>query len=145
VILSLLLVKWRKAPITIPFIGEIVRDSPLFSRSGLSEKRLAITTYGKVRYQLKTPYSDRTTGNQRSDVIFEPLNFIARLGALVPKPRINLSRLDEKQPCFSSFRQPMVVQVHSLWICHGVFVWGGLPWGGPPWGGLHQTVGTTCQ
>jgi hypothetical protein len=27
------------------------------TRSGVSEKRLAITTYGKVRYQLKTPYS----------------------------------------------------------------------------------------
>jgi hypothetical protein len=29
------------------------------NRSEVSEKRLAITTYGKVRYQLKTPYSDR--------------------------------------------------------------------------------------
>ncbi len=27
----------------------------------LSEKRLAMTTYGKVRYQLKTPYRDGTT------------------------------------------------------------------------------------
>jgi hypothetical protein len=30
---------------------------------------LAITTYGKVRYQLKTPYRDGTT-----HVIFEPLD-----------------------------------------------------------------------
>jgi hypothetical protein len=46
-----------------------------------------MTTYGKVRYQLKTPYHDGTT-----HVIFEPLDFIARLAALVPKPRVNLTR-----------------------------------------------------
>ena len=57
------------------------------ARSGVSEKRLAITTHGKVRYQLKTPYRDGTT-----HVIFEPLDFIARLAALVPKPRVNLTR-----------------------------------------------------
>jgi hypothetical protein len=51
-----------------------------------------------VRYQLKTPYRDGTT-----HVIFEPLDFIARLAALVPKPRVNLTRF------------------------HGVFVRGGPP------------------
>ncbi len=40
-----------------------------------------------MRYQLKTPYRDGTT-----HVIFEPLDFIARLAALVPKPRVNLTR-----------------------------------------------------
>jgi hypothetical protein len=40
-----------------------------------------------IRYQLKTPYRDGTTY-----VIFEPLDFIARLAALVPKPRVNLTR-----------------------------------------------------
>jgi len=35
----------------------------------------------------KTPYRDGTT-----HVIFEPLDFIARLVALVPKPRVNLPR-----------------------------------------------------
>ena len=40
-----------------------------------------------VRYELKTPYRDGTT-----HVIFEPLDFIARLVALVPKPRVNLTR-----------------------------------------------------
>jgi hypothetical protein len=66
-----------------------------------------------VRYQLKTPYRDNTTGDRRSHVIFEPLDFIARLAALVPKPRVNLTRLDEKHPCFSHFGQPLVVQIHS--------------------------------
>ena len=40
-----------------------------------------------MRYELKTPYRDGTT-----HVIFEPMNFIARLVALVPKPRVNLTR-----------------------------------------------------
>ena len=40
-----------------------------------------------MRYQLKTPYADGTTY-----VIFEPLDFIFRLVALVPKPRVNLTR-----------------------------------------------------
>ena len=40
-----------------------------------------------MRYKLKTPYRDGTT-----HVIFEPLDLIARLAALVPKPRVNLTR-----------------------------------------------------
>ncbi|EPO9992668.1 transposase, partial [Pseudomonas aeruginosa] len=57
------------------------------SRPAVSEKRLSLTRGGNVRYQLKTPYRDGTT-----HVIFEPLDFIARLAALVPKPRVNLTR-----------------------------------------------------
>ena len=57
------------------------------SRPAVSERRLSLTSGGNVRYQLKTPYRDGTT-----HVIFEPLDFIARLAALVPKPRVNLTR-----------------------------------------------------
>ncbi len=57
------------------------------ARPAVSEKRLSLTANGNVRYQLKTPYRDGTT-----HVIFEPLDFIARLAALVPKPRVNLIR-----------------------------------------------------
>ena len=53
----------------------------------MSEKRLSLLTNGDARYELKTPYRDGTT-----HVIFEPLDFIARLVALVPKPRVNLTR-----------------------------------------------------
>ena len=56
-------------------------------RPAVSEKRLSLTPNGNIRYQLKTPYRDGTT-----HVIFEPLDFIARLAALVPKPRVNLTR-----------------------------------------------------
>ncbi len=57
------------------------------ARPAISEKCLSLTAQGKVRYALKTPYRDGTT-----HVIFEPLDFIARLAALVPKPRVNLTR-----------------------------------------------------
>jgi hypothetical protein len=57
------------------------------SRPAISEKRLSLTRNGNVRYQLKMPYRDGTT-----HVIFEPLDFIGRLAALAPKPRINLTR-----------------------------------------------------
>jgi hypothetical protein len=39
-------------------------------------------------HQLKTPYRDGTT-----HVISEPLDFIARMAALAPKPQTNLSRV----------------------------------------------------
>jgi hypothetical protein len=57
------------------------------TRPAVSEKRLAITSNGNIRYQLKTPYRDGTT-----HVIFEPLDFIAKLAVLVPKPRVNLAQ-----------------------------------------------------
>ena len=57
------------------------------SRPAVSEKRLSLTSNGLVRYQLKTPYRDGTT-----HVFFEPLDFLARLAVLVPKPRVNLTR-----------------------------------------------------
>ncbi len=57
------------------------------TRPAVSEKRLSLTGQGNIRYRLKTPYRDGTT-----HVIFEPLDFIARLAALVPKSRANLTR-----------------------------------------------------
>jgi hypothetical protein len=57
------------------------------SRPAVAEKRLSLTPNGNIRYQLKTPYRDGTT-----HVIFEPLDFMARLATLVPRPRANLTR-----------------------------------------------------
>ena len=56
------------------------------TRPAVSEKRLSLTSHGKVRYELKTPYRIGTT-----HLIFEPVDFITKLAALVPKPRVNLS------------------------------------------------------
>ncbi len=57
------------------------------SRPAVSEKRLSLMPKGNIRYELKTPYRDGTT-----HVIFEPLDFISRLAALVPRPKVNLTR-----------------------------------------------------
>jgi len=59
----------------------------IITRPAITEPRLSLTPSGNVRYQLKTPYRDGTT-----HVIFEPLDFMARLAALVPRPRVNLTR-----------------------------------------------------
>jgi ribosomal protein S27E len=57
------------------------------ARPAVSTQRLSLTRNGQVRYELKTPYRNGTT-----HVIFEPLDFISRLVALIPKPRVNLTR-----------------------------------------------------
>jgi hypothetical protein len=57
------------------------------ARPAISEKRLSISPQGRVRYQLKTPWKNGTT-----HVEFEPVEFIAKLAALVPPPRAHLTR-----------------------------------------------------
>ena len=57
------------------------------ARPAVAEERLALTAQGDIRVALKTPYRDGTT-----HVVFQPLDFIARLAALVPRPRVNLTR-----------------------------------------------------
>jgi hypothetical protein len=57
------------------------------ARPAVAIPRLSLSSTGKVVYSLKTPYRDGTT-----QVAFEPVDFIARLAALVPKPRVNLTR-----------------------------------------------------
>jgi hypothetical protein len=47
---------------------------------------LKLTELENIRYRLKTPYRDGTP-----DVVFEPLDFMDRLAALVPTPRVNLT------------------------------------------------------
>ena len=67
----------------------------------IAEPRLSVTDGGQICYSLKTPWRDGTT-----HVVFEPLDFlpqgtfsiatrshlVARLAALVPRPRVNLTR-----------------------------------------------------
>ena len=51
------------------------------------EQRLSVDDDGLVVYELKHPFSDGTT-----HVLFELQDFIARLAALVPRPRAHLIR-----------------------------------------------------
>jgi len=55
-------------------------------RPAVSEKRHSLTSKGNIRYLLKTPYPDGTTY-----VIFELLDYLARLVPLLPKPQVNLT------------------------------------------------------
>ncbi len=57
------------------------------ARPAISEKRLSISLQGRVRYQLKTPWRNGTT-----HVEWDPVDFIAKLAALVPPPRAHLTR-----------------------------------------------------
>jgi gamma-glutamylcyclotransferase (GGCT)/AIG2-like uncharacterized protein YtfP len=57
------------------------------SRPPVATERLAMTSSGQVRHQLKTPYRDGTT-----HIVMEPLDLMARLAALVPPPRMHRTR-----------------------------------------------------
>jgi hypothetical protein len=48
---------------------------------------LSVDRQGRVVYQYKQPFWDGSTY-----VVLEPLDFMARLAALVPRPRLNLTR-----------------------------------------------------
>ncbi len=65
--------------------AKLERLGRYMSRPPVATERMALTSSGHVRYQLKTPYRDGTT-----HVVIEPLDFMARLAALVPPPRMHL-------------------------------------------------------
>jgi hypothetical protein len=67
--------------------AELERLCRYVSRPPVASERLALTASGQVRYTLKTPYRDGTT-----HIVLEPLDLMARLAALVPKPRMHLTR-----------------------------------------------------
>ena len=51
-----------------------------------------------MRYAFKTPWRDGTT-----HVLLEPLDFIARLAALIPRPGVNLTRYWASRACLRHF------------------------------------------
>ena len=67
--------------------AEFERLCRYISRPPVATERLALTPSGQVRYALKTPYRDGTT-----HLVLEPLDLMARLAALVPPPRMHLTR-----------------------------------------------------
>jgi acyl-CoA synthetase (AMP-forming)/AMP-acid ligase II len=87
--------RWRRWPVSRctprrrrgPSAQSIGTTLPLHYPSARGVERLSLTPQGNIRYALKTPYRDGTT-----HVIFEPLDFLARLASLVPSPRVNLTR-----------------------------------------------------
>ena len=57
------------------------------TRPAIANERLSTNERGQVVYKFKQPFRDGTT-----HVVLDPLDFIARLAALVPRPRLNLTR-----------------------------------------------------
>ncbi len=57
------------------------------TRPAISNERLAINGKGQIVLKLKTPWKDGAT-----HIVMEPLEFMQRLAALVPRPRLNLTR-----------------------------------------------------
>jgi uncharacterized protein (DUF983 family) len=57
------------------------------TRPALSEERIQLDAVGQVQLKLKTPWRDGTT-----HVVMSPLEFMQRLAALVPRPRLHLIR-----------------------------------------------------
>ena len=72
-------------------------------RPPLSQRRLSWTADGKVRLALRRPSA---TG--RTSIVFEPVDFLRRLAAAIPRPRQNLIRF---HGCFAANhkRRPEVV------------------------------------
>ena len=57
------------------------------TRPAIANERLSINGKGQVVLKLKTPWKDGAT-----HLIMEPLEFMQRLAALVPRPRLHLTR-----------------------------------------------------
>ncbi len=57
------------------------------TRPAIANERLKLNSTGDVVLQLKSPYQDGTT-----HIVMTPLEFMQRLAALVPRPRLNLIR-----------------------------------------------------
>ena len=75
------------------------------SRPPVSTHRLSVMPSGKIGYELKTPYRDGTT-----HVVFEPLDFISKLAALVPTPRVNLTRFHGVFAPNSQYRAAIIIK-----------------------------------
>ena len=57
------------------------------TRPAISNERLSINGKGQVVIKLKTPWKDGAT-----HIVLEPLEFMQRLAALAPRPRLHLTR-----------------------------------------------------
>src|SRR5690606_11357822 len=59
------------------------------ARGPLSLQRLALLPDGRVSYRMKRPAPDGST-----HLVLPPLDFLGRIAALIPPPRVHLTRLD---------------------------------------------------
>jgi hypothetical protein len=73
------------------------------ARPALSTERLSLSKHGNVLLRLRRPWRDGTTC-----LVFEPLTFIERLAALIPRPRTHLITYHGVLAPASSWRDAIV-------------------------------------
>jgi hypothetical protein len=66
-------------------VGRLEKLVRYCARPPLANDRLSLQPDGRVRLELKSPWSDGTT-----HLAYDPLDFLAKLAALIPRPRKNL-------------------------------------------------------
>jgi Putative transposase len=83
------------------------------TRPAIANERLKRNRAGQVVLQLKSPYKDGTT-----HIVMEPLEFIERLAALCPRPRLQLIRFPGVlgQAVWASGRRPALNRVERLGV-----------------------------
>lgn len=65
------------------------------TRPAIANERLTLNDAGQVVLTLKTPYRDGTT-----HIVMSPLEFMQRLAALIPRPRLNLISFNPSSQLF---------------------------------------------
>src|SRR5690606_26894334 len=67
--------------------GKIERICRYIARPAVSEERLSLNDSGEVIYKFKKPWDDGTTA-----IKMTPMEMMEKLAALVPRPRVHLTR-----------------------------------------------------
>jgi hypothetical protein len=75
------------------------------TRPALSDEQVQMNATRQVELKLKTPWRDGTT-----QLVMSPLEFMQRLAALVPRPRM-ASAMTASRPAISPARSP-------VWVVH---------------------------
>src|ERR1700675_4405559 len=75
----------RPCAVALISAKELERLCRYITRPAIANHRLTRNPAGQVVLQLKSPYRDGTT-----HIVLSPLEFMQRLGALVPRPRLHL-------------------------------------------------------
>lgn len=73
------------------------------ARPAVSEERLSTNSRGEIIYKLKKPWDDGTTA-----VKFTPMELMEKLAALVPRPRVHLTRFHGVLAPNSKYRKQIV-------------------------------------
>jgi hypothetical protein len=108
------------------------------TRPALSDERVQLNAAGQVELKLKPPWRDGTT-----HLVMSPLEFMQRLAALVPRPRLHLIRFHGVLAPNAKLRPVVVPKADSTQMPEGVGSWAAVGGHGqhPAVGGLQPGAG----